>query len=191
MIRRGCYQPKRQLLGGVRTRKENAPFHGARNNRGLRRPFLRRPGANQHPGHGCAIHASIILARKPQVHRSPARVIRSSHAEQWIPQPFAERLETCVGHDLLVEPQITAWGPVLRQPEAFVAIQASLGCTHADKRAPIPFMNPVAPRHFDKHERLSVTFPVMNVDSQGGLHRVRADLDKQAVNCRLCSGDIP
>ena len=29
MIRRGCYQPKRQLLGGVRTRKENAPFHGA------------------------------------------------------------------------------------------------------------------------------------------------------------------
>ena len=32
MIRRGCYQPKRQLLGGVRTRKENAPFHGALQN---------------------------------------------------------------------------------------------------------------------------------------------------------------
>ena len=29
MIRQGCYQPKRQLLGGIRTRKENAPFHGA------------------------------------------------------------------------------------------------------------------------------------------------------------------
>ena len=27
--RPGCYQPKRQLLGGIRTHKENAPFHGA------------------------------------------------------------------------------------------------------------------------------------------------------------------
>ncbi len=30
MIRRGCYQPKRQLLRGIRTRQENTPFHGAR-----------------------------------------------------------------------------------------------------------------------------------------------------------------
>ncbi len=29
MIRRGRYQPERQVLSGVRTRKENAPFHGA------------------------------------------------------------------------------------------------------------------------------------------------------------------
>ena len=28
--RPGCYQPKRQLLGGIRTHQENAPFHGAR-----------------------------------------------------------------------------------------------------------------------------------------------------------------
>ena len=25
----GCYQPKRQLLGGIRAHQENAPFHGA------------------------------------------------------------------------------------------------------------------------------------------------------------------
>ena len=37
MIRSGCYQPKRQLLGGICTRLENAPFHGARN----RRPYWR------------------------------------------------------------------------------------------------------------------------------------------------------
>ena len=30
MNRPGRYQPERQLLGGVRTHKENAPFHGAR-----------------------------------------------------------------------------------------------------------------------------------------------------------------
>ena len=29
MIRRGRYQPERQVLSGIRTRKENAPFHGA------------------------------------------------------------------------------------------------------------------------------------------------------------------
>ena len=28
--RPGCYQPKRQVLGGIRTHQENAPFHGAR-----------------------------------------------------------------------------------------------------------------------------------------------------------------
>ena len=28
--RPGCYQPERQLLGGVRTRQKKAPFHGAR-----------------------------------------------------------------------------------------------------------------------------------------------------------------
>ena len=32
--RSGCYQPKRQLLSGFRTRKENAPFHGALRNAG-------------------------------------------------------------------------------------------------------------------------------------------------------------
>ena len=29
MARPGCYQPERQLLGGVRTRQKKAPFHGA------------------------------------------------------------------------------------------------------------------------------------------------------------------
>ena len=29
MNRPGRYQPERQLLGGVRTHKETAPFHGA------------------------------------------------------------------------------------------------------------------------------------------------------------------
>ena len=29
MIRRGRYQPERQVLSGIRTRRENAPFHGA------------------------------------------------------------------------------------------------------------------------------------------------------------------
>ena len=29
MIRPDCHHPKRQLLGGVRTRQGNAPFHGA------------------------------------------------------------------------------------------------------------------------------------------------------------------
>ena len=29
MIRPGCYQPERQLLGGVRTRQKKTPFHGA------------------------------------------------------------------------------------------------------------------------------------------------------------------
>ncbi len=28
-IRPGCYQPERQLLGGTRTRRKKAPFHGA------------------------------------------------------------------------------------------------------------------------------------------------------------------
>ena len=32
--RLGCYQPKRQLLRGIRTHKENAPFHGALGIRG-------------------------------------------------------------------------------------------------------------------------------------------------------------
>ena len=27
--RPGCYQPKRQLLGGIRTHEDDAPFHGA------------------------------------------------------------------------------------------------------------------------------------------------------------------
>ena len=33
MIRRGCYQPKLQLLGGVRTREEDAHFHGVHHSR--------------------------------------------------------------------------------------------------------------------------------------------------------------
>ena len=37
--RSGCYQPKRQLLSGFRTRKENAPFHGARRVGGWRASF--------------------------------------------------------------------------------------------------------------------------------------------------------
>ena len=34
MNRPGCYQPERQLLGGVRTRQKKAPFHGALRNAG-------------------------------------------------------------------------------------------------------------------------------------------------------------
>ena len=30
MHRSGCYRLERQLPGGIRTRKESAPFHGAR-----------------------------------------------------------------------------------------------------------------------------------------------------------------
>ena len=36
MIRPDCHHPKRQLLGGVRTRQGNAPFHGARMPSGYR-----------------------------------------------------------------------------------------------------------------------------------------------------------
>ena len=32
MNRPGCYQPERQLLGGIRTHQESAPFHGALEN---------------------------------------------------------------------------------------------------------------------------------------------------------------
>ena len=34
MNRPGCYQPERQLLGGIRTHQESAPFHGALRNPG-------------------------------------------------------------------------------------------------------------------------------------------------------------
>ena len=34
MARPGCYQPERQLLGGVCTRQKKAPFHGALNSSG-------------------------------------------------------------------------------------------------------------------------------------------------------------
>ena len=38
MIRPDCHQPKRQTLGGIRTRQENVPFHGALLNLGKCRP---------------------------------------------------------------------------------------------------------------------------------------------------------
>ena len=37
MNRSGRYQPERQLLGGVRTHQESAPFHGALRNPGYQR----------------------------------------------------------------------------------------------------------------------------------------------------------
>ena len=45
--RPGCYQPKRQLLSGVRTHKENAPFHGAPRDPGKKNLFWKRlkPGS--------------------------------------------------------------------------------------------------------------------------------------------------
>ena len=57
--RPGCYQPKRQLLGGIRTHQENAPFHGARRfDEGRRRDacspssVIRDPGRALECGNG-------------------------------------------------------------------------------------------------------------------------------------------
>ncbi len=86
--RSGCCQPKRQLLSGFRTRKENAPFHGARRVGGWRASFrvrwlVRRFRSGPQSGSLGRVSSPPLI--KPDVRISRIRLsdgIMPSHAAQ-------------------------------------------------------------------------------------------------------------
>ena len=85
---------------------------------------------------------------------------------------------------MLIKPEVAALGTVLRQPEAFVPLQAPLGGAHPEEGNPGPLVNGITTGYVHKHEGFAVKLSMMNMNAQGRGNHIGADLHQQVIERR-------